>query len=53
MKFQLVFECELTEEESQTQYDAMHVAIGKMERALKKADSNDDLADVFKEITDH
>jgi hypothetical protein len=33
-----------------TSYDALHVAVSAMEDKLAQADSNDDLADVFKEI---
>ena len=47
MKYELRFHCDLTEEQSQTCYDAMHEAIWKMKDALRAADSNDDLAAVF------
>ena len=33
-----------------TQYDFLSCAVGELERKLKKADSMDDLASVFKEM---
>ena len=47
-KVTLVFEAEV--EDCDTQYDWLSVTVGALERALKKADSMDDLAAVFKNM---
>lgn len=48
-KVTLVFETD-TDEDCDTQYDWLHVAVASLEKALKDADSMDDLADVFKSM---
>lgn len=45
----LIFETD-TNEDCDTQYDWLHVAVASLEKALKDADSMDDLAAVFKSM---
>ena len=48
VKVKLVFETET--EVCDTQYDYLHEAVSNLERALKEADSMDDLAAVFTQM---
>ena len=48
-KVTLVFETEISED-CDTQYDWLHTAVDALEKALRKADSMEDLAEVFKNM---
>jgi hypothetical protein len=51
MKIRLVYEYKIKDEDGcGTRYDALNVAVRRMEEAISKADSNDDLAEVFKVV---